>query len=94
MATDMGERDGAISVYSLASFRMVAAMYTSAFGGSLRPSEFIVRVTKQKGYTSLPLKLKKLTLIMVEGDTPSSLIAMLPSRMTDQPGKMSAVLDG
>ena len=94
IATEKGEQDGAISVYSLASFRMAAAVYTFAFGGGLRPSEFTVRVNEQKGYTSLPLKLKDLTLNTLGGDKPHSLVVMLPSRKTDQLGKKSDVVIG
>lgn len=93
-AVELNEEGGAVSVYSLDSFRFAAAVYTFAFAGGFRPSEFTVRTNASKGYTSHPLKLKDLTLFTGQDGAPHSLIVLLPSRKTDQLGKKSDVVIG
>jgi hypothetical protein len=93
-AVEKGEEDGAVDVYSLESFLMAASVYTFAFAGGFRPSEFTVRVNGSKAYTSLPLRLKDLTLNTDAAGNPQSLMVLLPSRKTDQLGKKSDVIIG
>ena len=88
--------DGRPSVYSMESFTMSAAVYTLAFCGAFRPSEISVRVNQAKAYTSLPLRIKHISIEFEDQarQRPVRLIIWLPKRKNDQLGEKSDVAVG
>ena len=76
------------SIYSLESFTLASALYTSLFVGLHRPSELTVRRTS-KGET-LPLRVKHFTFRM-EGNNVTGATVSIPKTKCDNTGQRSVV---
>ena len=77
------------SVYSLESFTLSAALYSSLFVGLHRPGELTVRLTS-KGVRSKPLRRKHFTFRM-NGNKVTGATVSIPATKTDQDGLRSVV---
>ena len=93
-AVALDEESGKIGLYSMESWYMASAVYSFAFGGGFRPSEFTVRENEAKKYTSNALRLKDLSYNVTEEGVKQSLVVLLPKRKTDQLGEKSDVVIG